>query len=114
MLWAGWSVLIALVFVLQYWSMGTAHLDPGYLDHCYWSMLHYSVVTFTTLGFGDIVSKTEAAAMWVMLEVAIGYVMFDVGRAHLHLLQQTGQKESRASYGAMGQAWIIESLECLK
>ena len=75
MLWAGWSVLIALVFAFQYWSMGTAQLDPGHLDHSYWSMLYYSVVTFTTLGFGDIVPKTEAAAMWVMLEVAIGYVM---------------------------------------
>jgi len=34
-----------------------------------------SAVTFTTLGFGDIVPKTEAAAIWVMLEMAIGYVM---------------------------------------
>ena len=75
MLWAGWSVFIALVFALQYWSMGPVQLNLGYLDHSYWSMLYYSVVTFTTLGFGDIVPKTEAAAMWVMLEVTIGYVM---------------------------------------
>ena len=74
-LWAGWSALIALVFALQYWSMGPDQLNLGHLDYSYWSMLYYSVVTFTTLGFGDIVPKTEAAAMWVMLEVAIGYVM---------------------------------------
>jgi uncharacterized protein YjbI with pentapeptide repeats len=75
MLWAGWSVFIALVFAIRYWSMGPEHLNLGYLDHSYWSMLYYSVVTFTTLGFGDIVPKTEGAAIWVMLEVAIGYVM---------------------------------------
>ena len=75
MLWAGWSVCIALVFAFKYWAMGPAQLNLGYLDHSYWSMLYYSVVTFTTLGFGDIVPKTEAAALWVMAEVAIGYVM---------------------------------------
>ena len=39
------------------------------------SMIYYSVVTFTTLGFGDITPKTHEAAMWVMAEVILGYVM---------------------------------------
>jgi hypothetical protein len=38
-------------------------------------MMYYSVVTFTTLGFGDIKPVTEIAAMVVMLEVVLGYVM---------------------------------------
>ena len=38
-------------------------------------MIYYSVVTFTTLGFGDIVPKTPAAAWWVMTEVILGYIM---------------------------------------
>lgn len=75
LLWGGWSVGIALVFALKYWAMGPYHFNLGYLDHSFTSMLYYSVVTFTTLGFGDIVPKSDEAAMWVMLEVAIGYVM---------------------------------------
>jgi hypothetical protein len=38
-------------------------------------MIYYSVVTFTTLGFGDIVPKTNLAALLVMAEVILGYVM---------------------------------------
>jgi hypothetical protein len=32
-------------------------------------------MTFTTLGFGDIIPKTTTAAMWVTLEVILGYIM---------------------------------------
>lgn len=35
--------------------MGPAHLNVGHLNHSLKSMIYYSVVTFTTLGFGDIV-----------------------------------------------------------
>ena len=38
------------------------------------AMIYYSVVTFTTLGFGDIVPQTQEAAWWVMAEVIIGYI----------------------------------------
>jgi hypothetical protein len=33
------------------------------------------VVTFTTLGFGDIKPVTNEAAWWVMAEVIAGYIM---------------------------------------
>jgi uncharacterized protein YjbI with pentapeptide repeats len=39
------------------------------------TMLYYSVVTFTTLGFGDVSPLTTAAKHCVMAEVIIGYVM---------------------------------------
>jgi hypothetical protein len=38
-------------------------------------MFYYSVVTFTTLGFGDIIPKTTTAAFCVTIEVILGYVM---------------------------------------
>ena len=38
-------------------------------------MIYYSVVTFTTLGFGDITPKTLEASRWLMAEVILGYVM---------------------------------------
>jgi len=39
------------------------------------TMIYYSVVTFTTLGFGDITPITKTAACFVMSEVILGYVM---------------------------------------
>ncbi len=39
------------------------------------TLIYYSVVTFTTLGFGDITPKTPEATRWVMAEVIIGYIM---------------------------------------
>jgi hypothetical protein len=39
------------------------------------SFLYYSVVTFTTLGFGDIVPKIPILQIILMLEVILGYIM---------------------------------------
>ena len=55
--------------------MGSCAFKHTDLPWRFLSMVYYSVVTFTTLGFGDISPKTIPAAMWVMAEVIIGYVM---------------------------------------
>lgn len=73
--WAGWSVFIAMVFALIYYSLGPHYFASTYLEFNLQNMIYYSVVTFTTLGFGDITPKTTEAAMLVMVEVIIGYVM---------------------------------------
>ena len=49
--------------------------EPDPLPFNFWTMMYYSIVTFTTLGFGDITPKTTTAAMWIMAEVIIGYIM---------------------------------------
>ncbi len=38
---------------------------------------YFSVVTFTTLGFGDVTPKSDSviAQCWIMLEVILGYIM---------------------------------------
>ncbi len=38
---------------------------------------YFSVITFTTLGFGDLTPKPECwqAQAWIMAEVVLGYVM---------------------------------------
>jgi voltage-gated potassium channel Kch len=36
---------------------------------------YYSIVTFTTLGFGDFVPRSLTAALFVMIEVVTGYIM---------------------------------------
>lgn len=40
----------------------------------FWTMLYYSVITFTTLGFGDVVPLTPWASFWVAFEVILGYI----------------------------------------
>lgn len=76
-LWAGWCVIIALFFASIYFC----HIGPSAfrivsnLPHTFGTFLYYSVVTLTTLGFGDITPNTPYAARWVMAEVILGYIM---------------------------------------
>ena len=73
--WAGWSFLLAMAFAFIYWYLGPDSFDTQHLDFNLLTMFYYSVVTFTTLGFGDIIPKTSIAALWVTAEVILGYIM---------------------------------------
>jgi len=73
--WAGWSLLLALLFAFLFWQLGPDAFDTQHLEFNILNMFYYSVVTFTTLGFGDIIPKTTTAAMCVTIEVILGYVM---------------------------------------
>ena len=84
LLWVLWCVVIAVGFSLVFhFHLGGSESfvltelskEPGYDPHDYAPMLYYSVVTFTTLGFGDIVPITQEAAWWIMVEVVLGYFM---------------------------------------
>jgi hypothetical protein len=73
--WALWSILFTVFFAAKFFSMGA---DAFFLDRLpfdFETMLYYSVVTFTTLGFGDITPIKIEAARLVMVEVIIGYIM---------------------------------------
>jgi hypothetical protein len=75
-LWMMWSLIAALFFAFLYWLMGAGHFDTGkHLKPSFLSMAYYSIVTFTTLGFGDITPKTSLAAIVVTIEVILGYIM---------------------------------------
>ena len=73
--WAGWSFLLALLFAFLFWHLGPDSFNTQHLKFNFLNMFYYSVVTFTTLGFGDIIPKTTTAAMCVTIEVILGYVM---------------------------------------
>lgn len=73
--WATWSVLIALMFTVIYWIMGPESFAMSHLQFNFPNLLYYSIVTFTTLGFGDISPQTTSAAFVVSIEVILGYVM---------------------------------------
>jgi len=75
LLWAFWSVILASGFAWKYFELGQCAFDVSNLNWNFQTTIYYSVVTFTTLGFGDITPKTPNAAWWVMAEVVIGYIM---------------------------------------
>ena len=89
-LWAFWSLFFAFLFALAYmplpawaptWIQSFApqfHQSTGMYSGeplTFWHCLYFSVVTFTTLGFGDIVADNTAARLLVTLEVIFGYMM---------------------------------------
>jgi uncharacterized protein YjbI with pentapeptide repeats len=70
-----WVVNIALVaaaFALMFSVVGveTGNHTPNLMTY-----LYYSVVTLTSLGYGDIVPSSSTGQMVVMLEVFVGYMM---------------------------------------
>jgi len=73
--WAGWSLLLAILFAFIYWTLGPQSFNTQHLNFNLITLFYYSVVTFTTLGFGDIIPRTTTAAMWVTMEVILGYIM---------------------------------------
>jgi len=74
-LWAAWSLAFAVFFAHVFYRLGQGAIEVAKLPWNFATVFYYSVVTFTTLGFGDVVPKTNAAAWWVMAEVITGYVM---------------------------------------
>jgi len=79
-LWGLWSGIIAFGFAIIYtWFLPTSitfsmeklsDVRPGFKGY-----LYYSVVTLTTLGYGDIVPLTNRARFIVGTEVVSGYIM---------------------------------------
>jgi len=68
--WTLWSVLTAGIFAGIY-----TQVDLDYGAHETWlSPIYYSVVTFTTLGYGDVLPASVAAQVVAMIEVVLGYV----------------------------------------
>jgi hypothetical protein len=73
MRWAAWCIVIACLFGFVFWGMGTENfkIPEGHSPFAYF---YYSIVTFTTLGFGDIVPMTLCGRILVTLEVILGYI----------------------------------------
>ncbi len=89
-LWALWSLFFALLFTFAYmpfpgwlpsWIQDWAprfHQTTGFYSGrmlTFSDCFYFSVVTFTTLGFGDVVADNAPARFLVALEVIFGYVM---------------------------------------
>ena len=69
--WALWTIALAAAFGAVY-----SRVDIAYANHETWlSPFYFSVVTLTTLGYGDAVPRSTAAQLVAMLEVVAGYMM---------------------------------------
>lgn len=69
--WGLWTLLIVAMFAGLY-----EVVDVDYGEHrTSLSSLYYSVVTLTTLGYGDVLPASAAAQLVAMSQVIIGYVM---------------------------------------
>jgi len=69
--WGVLTILIALLFAGLYTCV---ELDRGGNQHPV-SLVYFSVVTLTTLGYGDILPASTGAQVLCMIEVFLGYVM---------------------------------------
>ena len=69
--WGVCSFVLAVSFALIYTQVGLQYGS----DYTWLSPFYFSIVTFTTLGYGDILPVTAVAQAVVMIEVILGYVM---------------------------------------
>jgi len=69
--WAAWMGLIACLFAVAFSFVAVDYGDYETLL----SPLYYSVITLTTLGYGDVLPKSSAAQALAMFEVCVGYVV---------------------------------------
>ena len=74
LVWLLWSAAFIGFFTFLY-SRNLNWFAQARLD--WFNVLYFSVITFTTLGFGDISPhlQNRSAQGWVMIEVIIGYIM---------------------------------------
>ncbi|WP_321404044.1 pentapeptide repeat-containing protein [Maridesulfovibrio sp.] len=91
--WALWSIGFALSFgiafanypvwswlpdwmktFLTYISPAFSYSNPGIQDG-WFTPYYFSIVTFTTLGFGDVTPTNTAGQLWLTAEVTLGYIM---------------------------------------
>lgn len=78
-----WGILCFMIvggFGGIYFHLGEAafHFNDISTARLPWNMAtttYFSVITFSSLGFGEIVPITEVAAKWVIAEVLTGYIM---------------------------------------
>jgi len=76
-LWLTWCVFFAFYFGLLYWvweisGYGLLHLERS--ARTFFTPWYFSIVTFTTLGLGDVTPKCLLGEILVTIEVILGYL----------------------------------------
>ena len=73
--WILWSLFFALSFAGIFRLIGKEGNFKTDLPFDWVTAVYYSIVTFTTLGFGDVTPISPIAMFCVTIEVILGYVM---------------------------------------
>ena len=68
----GWALVLVVFFALQFFWSGEVRNDAGHALGSFWQAIYFSVVTFTTLGFGDFHPTTELARIYAGIEAFAG------------------------------------------
>jgi len=74
-IWLSWAVVVAFLFASRFYALGEAAFSRDGLPWSFGATVYHSVVTLTTLGFGNLKPLTMEAAWWLMAEVMIGYLV---------------------------------------
>jgi hypothetical protein len=74
-LWVVWSVILAVLFGLIFHTYSQDFLVGGRDPLTLFDAMYFSIVTFTTLGLGDVLPVTNVGKVLVIAEVVAGYLM---------------------------------------
>jgi len=68
------AAVLSIVFGVAYSTGDMLHFDEGVTPNWWYTPFYYSIVTYTTLGFGDVTPKSEWGQVLVTIEVILGYL----------------------------------------
>ena len=72
---AGAAFVVAMIFGAVFDAGdGMLQFDPPQIAESWYTPYYYSIVTYTTLGFGDVTPITTTGQMVVTAEVILGYL----------------------------------------
>lgn len=92
-----WTVILILGFALIQWSLGSALVAPEKSPN-FGTDLYLSGTTFFTLGYGDVVPKTDLARFVAVAEAGVGFGMLALVIGYLPVIYQAfSRRESNIS-----------------
>lgn len=117
--WIGLYVCITPIFALIYWALPDGQFripDGGTTDYGSW--LYYSIVTITTLGFGDYTPAQPGAQAVTAIEVTAGLVVMGlflnaVGSMKSEIDVESEIEKQKALHHAMESDKLHQSLPML-
>lgn len=114
--WIGLYVCATLIFALIYWALpaGQFHL-PEDTSGDYGSWLYYSIVSITTLGFGDFTPAHPAARAITAIEVMcglifLGFFLNAVGSMKSEIDVESEIEKQKAIHNAMEKEKLRNSV----
>ena len=72
--WIGWAFITIMAFAMFYAGLDHLYDAKTIIEYSVWKYIYFSVITFSTLGFGDITATNALSMILVIAEVCLGYV----------------------------------------